>query len=67
MRIIQLVFELEKLVAKIKGVLSVCAVAVVTYYAITITIIGLQMAGHLSGTNIVVSVDKHRRYTSVKE
>ena len=45
MRVIELVFELETLAAKIKGVLTVCTVALVICYAITITIIGLQMAG----------------------
>lgn len=64
MREIELVFEWETLAAKIKGVLTVCTVAMVTYYTITITIIGLQMAGR--GTNIVVSINKQKKYTSVK-
>jgi len=38
--------------------LTGCIVAMVTYYAMKITILGLPMAGHLCDTNIVASLDK---------
>ena len=45
---------------KFRVFLASNTVAMIAFYAIKITIIGSPMTGHVSDTNIVVSIDKHR-------
>ena len=66
MVVTKLVLSYNRLKLKLRVFLAGHRVAMVTYYAIIITIIGSKMAERLRDTNIVASLDKFKSYSSVK-
>lgn len=66
MVVTKLVLSYNRLKLKLRVFLAGHRVAMVTYYAIMITIIGSKVAERLRDTNIVASPDKFKSYSSVK-